>query len=108
MDKISEAPALSMSREELREELIQAKKKLQAIRSAYGVESRDELEASLSDNDISAVEARDRKQSLREWEEVADELQLLEHALSLYEDLHDVDPYVDREADGDATETEVV
>ena len=100
--------ALSMSREELREELVQAKEELQAIRSAYGVESRDELEASLSDNDISAVEARDRKQSLREWEEVADELQLLEHALSLYEDLHDVDPYVDREADGDATETEVV
>jgi len=100
--------ALSMSREELREELVQAKEELQAIRSAYGIESRDELEASLSDDDVSAVEARDRKQSLREWEEVADELQLLEHALSLYEDLHDVDPYVDREADGNATETEVV
>ena len=100
--------ALSMSREELREELVQAKEELQAIRSAYGIESRDELEASLSDDDVSAAEARDRKQSLREWEEVADELQLLEHALSLYEDLHDVDPYVDREADGDVTETEVV
>jgi len=98
--------ALSVPREELREELVQAKEAIRAIRSAYEVESRDELEASLGDDDISAAEARDRKQSLREWEEVADELQLLEHALSLYDDLHDVDPYVDREADGDATETE--
>jgi len=91
--------ALSFSRKELREELVEAKADVQAIQSAYDVTSREELEASLSDADVSATEARDRQQSLREWEEIADELQLIEHALSLYDDLHDVDPYVEDAAD---------
>jgi hypothetical protein len=95
--------ALSFSREELREEVVQAKEEVQAIQSEYDVESRDELEASLSDQAVSAAETRDRQQSLREWEELTDELQLLEHALSLYDDLHDVDPYV--EADEEPRET---
>jgi short-chain Z-isoprenyl diphosphate synthase len=90
-----------------REEIVQAKEEVQAIRSEYGVESRDELEASLSDEDVSAAEARDRQQSLREWEEVADELQLLEHALGLYDDLHDVDPYVEGRTDEESPETRV-
>lgn len=87
--------ALSFSREELREEIVQAKEEVQAIQSEYAVESRDELEESLSDEDVSAAEARDRQQALREWEEIADELRLLEHALGLYDDLYDVDPYVE-------------
>lgn len=85
---------LTFTREELREEVVEAKEVLQGIRSEYAVESRAELEASLSDEDVAAAEARDRQQALREWEELADELQLLEHALSLYDDLHEVDPYV--------------
>lgn len=90
---------LSFSREELREELVQAKEDIQNIQSEYAVESRSELEASLSDKDVSASEARERQQSLREWEEIADELQLLEHALSLYDDLYEVDPYVEERSD---------
>lgn len=93
--------ALSFSREELREELVQAKEDIGEIKSEYDVESRSELEASLSDEDVSAAEARERQQSLREFEEIGDKLQLLEHALSLYEDLHEVDPYV--EDGGDET-----
>jgi len=92
--------ALSFPREELREEVVQAKSAIEAIQSEYGVDSRDALEATLSDGDVSATEARDRQRALREWEEVADELRLLEHALSLYDDLHDVDPYVGSEVDG--------
>lgn len=88
--------ALSFTREELREEIVEAKGEIEVIQSEYAVESRDELEASLSDEDVSADEARTRQRAVREWEEIADELQLLEHALSLYDDLHDVDPYVDR------------
>ncbi|AWB28501.1 DUF7342 family protein [Halococcoides cellulosivorans] len=90
---------LSFSREELREELVQAKEDIQDIQSEYDVESRSELEASLSDEDVSAAEARERQQSLRELEEIVDELQLLEHALSLYEDLHEIDPYVEEGAE---------
>ncbi len=99
--------ALSFSREGLREEIVQAKEEVQEIQSEYGVESREELEASLSDEDVSAAEARDRQRLLREWEEVADELQLLEHALSLYDDLHDVDPYVEGGIDEESPETRV-
>jgi hypothetical protein len=97
--------ALSFTREELREEIVQAKEEIQEIQSEYAVESREELEASLSHEDVSAAEARDRQRSLREWEEVADELQLLEHALSLYEDLHEVDPYAESEIDEESFET---
>jgi hypothetical protein len=35
----------------------------------------------------------------------SDELQLLEHALSLYDDLRDIDPYVDRGADKESPGT---
>lgn len=98
---------LSFSREELREEIVQAKEDIQKIQSEYAVESRDELEASLSAPDVSAAEARERQQSLRRWEEVADEIQLLEHALSLYDDLHDVDPYAEEDVDEGASETRV-
>lgn len=91
---------LEFSREELREEVVQAKEDVQAIKAEYAVDSRDELEASLSDADVSADEARERRQALREWEEVADELRLLEHALALYDDLYDVDPYVEDRGDG--------
>ncbi len=97
--------ALECSREELREEVVRAKEDIAEISGEYGVDSRDALEASLGDEEISAAEARERKRALREWEEVADELRLLEHALSLYDDLRDVDPYVEgSDGDGDASE----
>ena len=91
--------ALSVSREELREELVQAKEDIQEIKSEHDIESRSELEASLSDEDVSATAARERQQSLREWEEIVDEVQLVEHALSLYEDLHEIDPYAENGAE---------
>lgn len=96
---------LSFSREELRGEIVQAKEDIQEIQSEYAVESRDELEASLSDPDVSAAEARERQRSLREWEEVADDIQLLKHALSLFDDIHDVDPYVEGGVDEEPSET---
>ena len=97
--------ALTFTREELREEVVQAKEEIQEIQAEYAVESRKELEASLSDETISATAARERQQVLREWEEVADDLQVLEHALRLYEDLHDVDPYVEGGRDETSPET---
>lgn len=97
--------ALEFTREDLREEVVQAKEEIQQLKAEYGVESRDELEASLTDESVSAETTRERQRALREWEAVADELQVLEHALALYDDLHDVDPYLgkhDRESGGAA------
>jgi Fic family protein len=97
--------ALEYSRAELREELVRTKEDVEAIESEYGVDSREELEHSLADEECSVAETRDRQQALRRWEELADELQILEHALNLFEDLHDVDPYVavqGNDDDGDA------
>lgn len=91
--------ALSASRGELRDQVVAAKAAIEEIESEYGVESPDELEASLSDDDVSASEARERRRALREWEAAADEIRLLEHALALYDDLRDVDPYVERRGD---------
>jgi len=87
--------ALEFPREDLREEVVQAKEEIEEIKTEYAVDSRDDLEASLTDESVSAEETRERQRTLREWEEVADELQLLEHALGLYDNLHDVDPYVE-------------
>lgn len=87
--------ALSHSREELREELVQARADVEDIQSTYAVDAREDLEASLSAEDVTAAEARERQAALREWEEIADEIQLLDHALRLYDDLYDVDPYVE-------------
>lgn len=97
--------ALEFTREDLREEVVQAKEEIQQLKAEYGVESRDELEASLTDESVSAETTRERQRALREWEAVADELQVLEHALALYDDLHDVDPFLgkhDRESGGAA------
>ncbi|MCU4800249.1 hypothetical protein OB920_07690 [Halobacteria archaeon HArc-gm2] len=88
--------AVEFSRGDLRDEVVQAKEDIEAIETEYGVDGKDELEASLSDEDVSAAATRERKKALREWEEITDEMQLLEHALALYEDLHDVDPYVEQ------------
>jgi len=88
--------AVAFSREDLRDEVVQAKEDIESIETEYGVDSQEELEASLSDEDIAAAATRERQRALREWEEIADEMQLLEHALALYEDLHDVDPYVEQ------------
>lgn len=94
--------ALSFSREELRAEVVEAKAEIEELQSTYDVETRAELEASLGDEAVSAAAARERQQALREWEEIADELALVEHALRLYDDLHDVDPYVDEGDHGGA------
>lgn len=99
--------ALSFTAEELRDEIVEAKSEIESIQSAYGVQSREELAASLSDPGVSADETRERQRSLREWEEIADQLQLLEHALAIQDDLYDVDPQIEAEGSGDAGQSGV-
>jgi PAB1-binding protein PBP1 len=91
--------ALELSAEELRAEIAAAKETIEAIQDRYDVESREELEESLADPDISAEETRTRSRALRDWEEESDAITLLKHALSLQDDLLDVDPYAEVERD---------
>lgn len=102
--------AVDFSRDDLREEVVAAKDEIQELRDEFDVEDRDELEQSLGDEQLSPDETRYRQQALRQWEELADDLRLLQHALTLYDDIHDADPYVDPSGDTgdsatDATET---
>jgi hypothetical protein len=91
--------ALELSAEELRAEIAAAKETIEAIQDRYDVESREELEESLADPDISAEETKTRSRGLRDWEEESDAISLLKHALSLQDDLLDVDPYAEVERD---------
>lgn len=93
--------ALNHSAEELRAELTAAKESIEEIQDQFDVQTREELEQSLADLDITAEETRARSRALRDWEEQQDSLTLVKHALSLQEDLHDVDPYADIGHDGD-------
>lgn len=92
--------AVTHSRDTLQEELIQAKEEIEGIQERYGVDSRDELEQTLADEEITADEARERQQALRAWEEIADQKQLIRHALHLFDDIRDVDPFIDATGDG--------
>lgn len=92
--------ALELSAEELRAEIAAAKETIEQLQDQYEVESREELEASLADPDISAEETKARSRALRDWEEENDTITLLKHALSLQDDLLDIDPYAEVEGHG--------
>jgi len=94
--------ALELSTEELRAEIAAAKETIEEIQDRFSVESREELEESLADPDISAKETKARSRALRDWEEENDGITLLKHALSLQDDLLDVDPYAEVERDSRA------
>jgi predicted ArsR family transcriptional regulator len=87
--------ALEHTAAQLRDELVAATERIGEIRDQYGVETHEELQQSLADPETSPAETRDRRRALREWEQQRDALTLVEHALSLQEDLRAVDPYAD-------------
>lgn len=96
--------ALECSAEELRTDIAAAKEAIEQIQDEYDVESREELEESLANPDISAEETKARSRALRDWEEENDAITLLKHALSLQDDLYDVDPYA--EVEGHSRDTD--
>lgn len=54
------------------------------------VESRDELESALRDDDLDSTDIRDRNRVLRQWERYESNKRLLKHALELYDDAREI------------------
>ena len=56
------------------------------------IESRDELESTLTDDDLDSTAIRERNRVLRQWEHYEDNKRLLKHALELYDDARKLYP----------------
>ncbi|TKX44644.1 MULTISPECIES: hypothetical protein [unclassified Halorubrum] len=78
------------TREELREEIVTLQAQIDDWKTAFDVESRDELEATLTDDALSSDEIRERNRILRRWEHTEDNKRLLRHALELYDDAREL------------------
>ena len=77
---------LTNDREELRGELEAIADRIEEWQTAYGVESPDELEATLAD-DHSPEEIRERRRALRRWENSRQSRDIVRTALRLYDDI---------------------
>ena len=80
------------TRKELREEIASIQSEIDEWKSEYAVESRDGLEATLTDEGLSSDEIRARNHILRQWERYEDNKRLLKHALELYDDARELYP----------------
>jgi len=80
------------TRAELREEIASVQAEIDGWKGTFGVESRDELESTLTDADLDSEAIRERNRVLREWERYADNKRLLKHALELYDDARELHP----------------
>lgn len=89
LDRVEELVS-EHSKDELRAELAAIREQTEAWRERYDVASTDELEATLTDENRSSDEIRERNQVIRRWERSLGTEQLIEHALSLYDDLERV------------------
>ncbi|WP_436935207.1 DUF7342 family protein [Halovenus marina] len=76
----------SHTRAELREEITTIQDTIDEWKREFDVESRDELESTLTDNELSSEANRNRNGVLRQWEHHEDNKQLLKHALEFYDD----------------------
>ena len=74
------------TREELRERIATIQERIDGWKAEYGVDSREDLEASLGEDTHDAATIRERNQVLRRWERAADNQRLLRQALQLYDD----------------------
>lgn len=89
----------SHSRDELREEITTIQETIDGWKAEFDVDSRDELEASLTDADLDSEAVRERNRVLRDWERSEDNKRLLKHALELYDDARSLYPGQDDPAD---------
>lgn len=80
------------TREELREEIADIQAEIDEWKSEFAVESRDELESTLTDTDLDSEAIRNRNRVLRQWERYEDNKRLLKHALELYDDARELYP----------------
>jgi len=82
----------SHTREELREEIASIQEMIDEWKSEFAVESQDELESSLTGDDLDSAAIRERNRILRQWERYEDNKRLLKHALELYDDARELYP----------------
>jgi hypothetical protein len=80
------------TRDELREEIADIQDRIDEWKTEFDVESRDELESSLSDGTLDSEAIRERNVILRRWEQHEDNKRLLTHALELYDDARSLYP----------------
>ena len=74
------------TREELREEIATIQAEIDEWQTEFGVESRDGLESTLTDDDLTSEAIQERNRVLRQWETAEDNKRLLKYALELYDD----------------------
>lgn len=80
------------TRAELREEIADIQAEIDAWKTEYGVDSRAELESTLTNDGLDSAEIRERNRTLRQWERYEDNKRLLKHALELYDDARELYP----------------
>lgn len=80
------------TREELREEIATIQAEIDEWKAEFDVESRDALESTLTDADLTSEAIQERNRVLRQWETAADNKRLLKHALELYDDARSLYP----------------
>jgi hypothetical protein len=80
------------TRDELREEIANIQEKIDEWKAEFDVESRDDLESTLTDDDLSSEDVRERNTILRQWERYEDNKRLIKHALELYDDARTLYP----------------
>ena len=80
------------TRAELREEIASIQADIDEWKHEFSVESRDELEATLTDDDLDAEAIQERNRVLRQWDHYEDNKRLLKHALELYDDARELHP----------------
>lgn len=80
------------TRGELREEIAAIQAKIDEWKTEFTVESRADLESTLTDDDLTSEAIRKRNSVLRQWEDSEDNKRLLKHALELYDDARSLYP----------------
>lgn len=90
LDRVEEL-ATKHTKGELRDEIAEIQNQIETWKSRYDVESLDDLEDSLTGEDLSSDDIRERNDAIRRWERSIETMRLVDHALSLYDDLESVD-----------------
>jgi hypothetical protein len=80
------------TRAELREEVASIQADIDEWQREFSVESRDELESTLTDDGLDSEAIQHRNRVLRRWEHHEDNKRLLRHALELYDDARELYP----------------
>ncbi|MFB6283653.1 MAG: hypothetical protein ABEK59_06930 [Halobacteria archaeon] len=80
------------SQNELREEIAGIQERMDEWKDEYDVETRKDLESTLTDDKLSSEDIEIRNRCLRRWKRYEDNKRLLKHALELYEDARNMYP----------------